>query len=76
MCHVVTQHCGFVIQLALTLLTDYLASLFVLIRKGHLKVVQFLIEGKHCNAEANDEDGQTPLDHAVRYTQYYDIISL
>ena len=37
-----------------------------LIRNGHLKVVQFLVEGRYCNPEAKDRGGQTPLHHAAR----------
>ena len=40
--------------------------LLLLIRRGRLKIVQFLINGKHCNTEAVDKDGQTLLHFAVR----------
>ena len=40
--------------------------LLLLIRCGRLKIVQFLINGKHCNTEAVDKDGQTLLHFAVR----------
>ena len=29
-------------------------------------MVHFLVEGKHCNPEAKDKDGRTPLHRAVR----------
>ena len=37
-----------------------------LISWGHLEVVQFLVEGKYCNPEAKDEDGETILHYAAR----------
>ena len=37
-----------------------------LIRNGHLKVVRFLVEGKHCNPEAKDGGGWTPLHEAAK----------
>ena len=40
--------------------------LLLLIRYGLLKIVQFLINGKHCITEAVDKNGQTPLHWAVR----------
>ena len=40
--------------------------LLLLIRRGQLKIVQFLINGKHCNTEAVNKYGQTPLHLAVR----------
>ena len=40
--------------------------LLLLIRSNHLKIVQFLVNGKHCNPEAVDKSGQTLLHHAVR----------
>ena len=40
--------------------------LLLLISNGHLEIVQFLINGKHCNTEAVDKDGRTPLHYAVR----------
>ena len=39
--------------------------LLLLIRKGYVEIVQFLVNGKHCNAEAVDKSGWTPLHHAV-----------
>ena len=41
-------------------------NVLFLISNGHLEVVQFLVEGKYCNAEAKDEDGRTPLHDAAR----------
>ena len=38
----------------------------LLIRNGHLEVVQFLINGKHCNPDAADKNGFTALHLAVR----------
>ena len=40
--------------------------LLLLIRYGRLETVQFLVNGKHCNTEAVDKDGLTPLHWAVR----------
>ena len=40
--------------------------LLLLIRNRYFKIVQFLVNGKHCNTEAVDEDGLTPLHLAVR----------
>ena len=40
--------------------------LLLLIRCGHLKIVQFLINRKHCNTEAVDKYGRTPLHYAVK----------
>ena len=40
--------------------------LLLFIRRGRLETVQFLVNGKHCNTEAVDKDGQTPLHLAVR----------
>ena len=40
--------------------------LLLLIRYGYFKIVQFLVNGKHCNTEAVDKDGLTPLHHAMR----------
>ena len=68
MYHVVIQHCGFAILVAL--LTDFSTSFFVLISGSYPQVVHFLIKREFCNAEAKDKDGQTLLHHAVRYTQY------
>ena len=39
--------------------------LLLLIRYGGLEIVQFLINGKHCNTEAVNEAGWTPLHVAV-----------
>ena len=39
--------------------------LLLLIRYGCFKIVQFLVNGKHCNTEAVDKDGLTPLHLAV-----------
>ena len=35
--------------------------LLLLIRKGYVQIVQFLVNGKYCNTEAVDKDRQTPL---------------
>ena len=40
--------------------------ILLLISNGRLEIVQFLINGKHCNTEAVDKYGQTPLHLAVR----------
>ena len=39
--------------------------LLLLIRCNHLEIVQFLVNGKHCNTEAVDKDEWTPLHWAV-----------
>ena len=36
------------------------------IRRNRLEIVQFLVNGKHCNTEAVDKDGQTPLHYAMK----------
>ena len=41
-------------------------NVLFLISIGHLKVVQFLVEGKYCNPEAKDNHGQTTLHDAAR----------
>ena len=38
----------------------------LLIRFGHLEVVQFLIKGKHCKPDAVNKDGSTALHYAAR----------
>ena len=45
---------------------DHNMNVLFLIRNGHLKVVQFLVEGKHGNPEAKDKDGVTPLHLAAK----------
>ena len=40
--------------------------LLLLIRYGYFKIVQFLVNGKHCNTEAVDKYGQTPLHYAMK----------
>ena len=40
--------------------------LLLLIRWNQLETVQFLVNGKHCNTEAVDKDGQTLLHCAVK----------
>ena len=40
--------------------------LLLLVRLNHLEIVLFLVNGKHCNTEAVDNDGWTPLHYAVR----------
>ena len=40
--------------------------LLLLIRHGNFKIVRFLFNGKHCNTEAVDKDGQTLLHLAVK----------
>ena len=37
----------------------------LLIRENYLKIVQLLINRGHCNTEAVDKSGQTPLRYAV-----------
>ena len=39
--------------------------LLLLIRHGCSEIVQFLINGKHCNTEAVNKYGWTPLHYAV-----------
>ena len=41
-------------------------NVLFLISNGHLEVVQFLVEGKHCNPEAKDGYGETPLHEVAR----------
>ena len=45
---------------------DHNMNVLFLISNGHLKVVQFLVEGRYYNPEAKDEVGQTPLHYAAR----------
>ena len=33
---------------------------------GNLDIVTFLVEGKHCDLEAKDKDGETPLHYAMK----------
>ena len=40
--------------------------ILLLISNGHSEIVQFLVSGKHCNTEAVDKYGQTPVHYAVR----------
>ena len=40
--------------------------ILVLIRSGHLSVVQFLFEGHYCKPDATDNRGQTALHQALR----------
>ena len=40
--------------------------IFVLIRKGHLKAVEFLVNGNHCQASAVKKNGETALHLALR----------
>ena len=44
-----------------------MCELFLFIRNNDLDLVKFLAEGKHCNLEAKDSGGQTPLHVAARY---------
>ena len=37
----------------------------LLIRNGHLEIVQFLVNGNHCQANAVDNDGKTALHYAA-----------
>ena len=37
----------------------------LLIRKGHLEIVQFLVNGNHCQANAVDTFGRTALHYAA-----------
>ena len=40
---------------------------FVLFREGHLDVVQYLVDGGHCQPNSKDSDRETALHWAVRY---------
>ena len=40
--------------------------IFVLIRNGHLKVVEFLVNGNHCQANAVNKNGETALHLALK----------
>ena len=40
--------------------------LLLLLRYGYFEIVQFLVNEKHCNTEAVDKDGQTPLHLAMK----------
>ena len=40
--------------------------IFVLIRNGHLKVVEFLVNGNHCQANAVNKNGETALHRALK----------
>ena len=37
----------------------------LLIRKEHLEIVQFLVNGNHCQGNAVDNQGWTALHHAA-----------
>ena len=44
----------------------YYAFMFLLlIRNGHLEIVQFLVNGNHCQANAVDNDRKTALHYAA-----------
>ena len=45
----------------------YYAFMFflLLIRNGHLEIVQFLVNGNHCQANAVDNYGNTALHYAA-----------
>ena len=45
---------------------DHNMNVLFLISYGHLEVVRFLVEGQHCNPEAKDGGGQTPLHEAAK----------
>ena len=53
------------IMLMTTIIYAYMI-LLLLIRRGRLKIVQFLINGKHYNTEAVGKDGQTLLHLSMR----------
>ena len=36
-------------------------------RRGYLNIVQFLVDGQHCNLEAKDNNGWTALHYAALY---------
>lgn len=64
-------------------MTDFLShsniTFFVvlfLIRDGDLDLVKFLVEGKYCNLEARDNDGQTPAHVAARYIKTQERVKL
>ena len=45
----------------------YYAFMFLLLtRNGHLEIVQFLVNGNHCQANAVDSVGDTALHYASR----------
>ena len=48
--------------------------LFLFIRNNYLDLVKFLAEGKHCNLEAKNSEGETPLHVAARYSSKADKI--
>ena len=39
---------------------------FFLFRNGHLDIVQYLVDGGHCQPNSKDNDGETALHYAVR----------
>ena len=39
----------------------------MILRWGHLKIVQFLVDGKHSNVEAKNKERETPLHLAAWY---------
>ena len=43
----------------------------LLFRKGHLDIVKYLVDGGHCQPNSKDENGETILHHAARYTCMY-----
>ena len=40
--------------------------ILVLIRWGYLKVVEFLVNGNHCQANAVNKNGETALHYALQ----------
>ena len=42
---------------------------FIIVREGgegHLKIVEFLVQGDHCDPDAKDKNGCTALHYGVR----------
>ena len=43
----------------------HLCIFLLLIRNGYLEIVQFLVNGNHCQVNAVDNDGKTALHYAA-----------
>ena len=60
-------HTSITYNVLLLLQVIYYAFIFLLlIRNGHLEIVQFLVNGNHCQANAVDADGDTALHDAAQ----------
>ena len=46
---------------------SFLCFFFFLFRSGHRDVVQYLVDGGHCQPNSKDKDGETALHWAARY---------